>query len=102
MTWPSNSILICLITPIKVRIIDDFLDLSLRVTFCRLFTTYTSGDARDAEVSQNISFAEPPALNMGITHRAGTDPSGLNVKRRFCSTVYNVIIRSDAAEMDLS
>ena len=46
--------------------IHKTLKLPLRVTFfCRVFTIYDFGAARDADVSHNISFAP----NMAITHR---------------------------------
>ena len=42
--------------------------LPLRVSFCRLFTIYNFGAARNAEIPYKISSAEPPP-NMAIIHR---------------------------------
>ena len=42
--------------------------LPLRVSFCRLFTIYNFGAARNAEIPYKIPLSEPPP-NMAITHR---------------------------------
>ena len=72
MTRLSNTVLLfSSLHQLKNRISEDILDLPLNVTFCRLCTMliYNFGAARDAEVPHNISFEEPPAPNMAITHR---------------------------------